>query len=372
MTVSTNTMDKQKTAPVIHERPKMPRATWEALRHHIIKQRKRKQDEEGKAEEYERLKRERENKKKQEANSLEETKEQIGKLEEKLTNLKEEKHQLFLTLKKVLNEDDSRRRKETNEMNILYPQHGAPNALAFPLTGHMAPNNPQLTAMYLQPQSARQLAYMKPHGIPPQMPPAQPIKRQRTPSPPRSSSYYRTVPITAPGRIAASSVYGHPSAPASGAPIYATSGLHFPGASVSQTREEERRQQVYLSHQQGARYVTSMHQAQLEAASAGARSTSDRDRGRLALAPAAHSQPVSLPSTRAGSITSGFPVQRPTGHLAAPYTTATLGHSLPPRLAYSQGAAAQLAVAQQQAAQAAQAGQPPTRYYGMPQHGREV
>ena len=176
-------------------------------------------------------------------------------------------------------------------MNILYPQHAAPNQLAFPLTGHMAPNNPQLTAMYLNPQQ-RQLAYMKPHGgLPPPMPPAQPIKRQRTPSPPRSSSYYRTVPITAPsGRITASSVYGHPSASASGAPIYATSGgVHFPGgASASQAREEERRQQVYLSHQQGARlisisstiahnlvlprYVTSMH-AQLEAASAGARST---------------------------------------------------------------------------------------------------
>ena len=202
MTVTANNVDKQKTAPVIHERPKMPRATWEALRHHIIKQRKRKLDEEGKAEEHERLKRERENKKKQEKNSLEETKEQISKLEEKLTNLKEEKHQLFLTLKKVLNEDDSRRRKETSEMNILYPQHAPPNQLAFPLTGHMAPNNPQLTAMYLQPQS-HQLAYMKPHaGLPPPMPPAQPIKRQRTPSPPRSSSYYRTVPLTASGRIA--------------------------------------------------------------------------------------------------------------------------------------------------------------------------
>ena len=46
-------MDKQKTAPVIHDRPKMPRATWEALRNHIIRERKKKQDEEGKAEEYE-------------------------------------------------------------------------------------------------------------------------------------------------------------------------------------------------------------------------------------------------------------------------------------------------------------------------------
>ena len=67
-------MDKQKTTPVIHDRPKMPRATWEALRSHIIRERKRKQDEEGKAVEYERLKKEREHKKKQEANNLEQTK----------------------------------------------------------------------------------------------------------------------------------------------------------------------------------------------------------------------------------------------------------------------------------------------------------
>merc|ERR1719319_832736 len=97
---------------VIHERPKMPRATWESLRSHIIRERQNKKKKE-KWEEYERLKKERENKKKQEASSLEETKEQIGQLEQKLTTLKEEKHQLFLTLKKVLNEDETRRRKET-------------------------------------------------------------------------------------------------------------------------------------------------------------------------------------------------------------------------------------------------------------------
>ena len=90
--IGNSAMDKPKTAPVIHERPKMPRATWEALRNHIIKERRRKQEEEGKAEEYERQKKERENKKMMEATSLGETKEQISKLEEKLTNLKEEIH----------------------------------------------------------------------------------------------------------------------------------------------------------------------------------------------------------------------------------------------------------------------------------------
>ena len=44
---------------------------------------------------------EREHKKKQEALTLEETKQQIQNFETKLTQLKEEKHQLFNVLKKV-------------------------------------------------------------------------------------------------------------------------------------------------------------------------------------------------------------------------------------------------------------------------------
>jgi len=178
-----NQVDKPKLAPVIHERPKMPARTWSALRTHIIAERKRKQEEEGKLEEEERRKKEREYKKRQEANNLEETKEQISYLEEKLSNLKEEKHQLFLTLKKVLNEDDVRRRKESNEMGAGYAQHPV-----FPMSGHVAPNGNR----FMQP-ARQQGGYMKPNlpnlqGLPP-VPPAQPIKRQRTPSPgPASTS----------------------------------------------------------------------------------------------------------------------------------------------------------------------------------------
>lgn len=393
ISTSTSTMDKPKTTPVIHERPKMPKATWEALRNHIIKGRRRKQEEEGKAEEYERQKKERENKKMLEATTLGETKEQISKLEEKLTNLKEEKHQLFLTLKKVLNEDETRRRKETNEMNILYPQHGTP---VFPLSGHVAQNNPQLAAMYLHPQSRQPTMYLKPHTLPPAMPPAQPIKRQRTPSPPRSqlttlaSTYFRSVPITSHGRVGTSSVYGHPAATASGAPIYAmsssSSGFHFPTQGTStQAREDERKQPVYLSHQAavGARYVTSLHQ-QLEAVNAKS-SISERERGRIAIAaPAAHSQPIALTTTRTGSITSGYPVRTMSGAvyvttLANAMMTTTASPSLPPRLAYTQAAqaaaqlvAAQQMAAQQAAAQAAAGGPPTTRYYAGSLHGREV
>ena len=259
-------------------------------------------------------------------------------------------------------------------MNILYPQHGTP---VFPLTGHVAPNNPQLAALYLQPQS-RPPVYLKQHTLPPAIPAAQNIKRQRTPSPPRSqlttlaSSYFRSVPITGHGRGATSSVYGHPAATGSGAPIYAmssaSSGFHFPTqqGSSGQAREEERKQPVFLSHQ-GARYVTSLHQ-QLEAA--GAKSAmSERDRGRVAIAaPAAHSQPISLTTTHAGSITSGYPVRSMSGAVYVT-TLANTSPSLPPRLSYTQAAqaaaqlvAAQQMAAQQAAAQAAAGGPPTTRY----------
>jgi len=214
--------EKPKLAPVIHERPKMPARTWSALRSHIITERKKKQEKEGKMEEEERLKRERENKKKQEANNLEETKEQIALLEEKLTNLKEEKHQLFLTLKKVLNEDDVRRRKETSEMAVMYP-HQHPGA-GFPLTGHVAPSsNPALGSRYMQPMAQpRQSVYMKPggHAIPPAAT-QQLIKRQRTPSPTPASiqqTYYPATHLTTTQARVGSSVLGAAS------PSYSMSG----------------------------------------------------------------------------------------------------------------------------------------------------
>ncbi len=48
------------------------------------------------------MKKEREHKKKQEALTIEETKEEIANTEARLAQLKEEKHQLFHTLKKVI------------------------------------------------------------------------------------------------------------------------------------------------------------------------------------------------------------------------------------------------------------------------------
>lgn len=65
--------------------------------------------------EEERLRKERERQQKQDVMTLGETREQISNLENELSHLKDEKHQLFLQLKKVLNEDDNRRRQLIKE-----------------------------------------------------------------------------------------------------------------------------------------------------------------------------------------------------------------------------------------------------------------
>lgn len=52
--------------------------------------------------------------------TLGETRDQISQLEVRLAQLKDEKHQLFLQLKKVLNEDDNRRRQLVKESKYVF------------------------------------------------------------------------------------------------------------------------------------------------------------------------------------------------------------------------------------------------------------
>lgn len=95
---------------------------WKVLKAHILRERARKRQEREAEVEEERLRKEREAREQQDVMTLGETREQITQLESKLTQLKEEKHQLFLQLKKVLNEDDNRRRqlfKDQNEMMTI-------------------------------------------------------------------------------------------------------------------------------------------------------------------------------------------------------------------------------------------------------------
>lgn len=94
---------------------------WAALKSHIMRERERKKQEQEADEAIERLRREQELKRKQDAMTLEEIKDQVTQSEKKLKELKDEKHQLFMQLKKVLHEDDTRRRalvKEANEIAV--------------------------------------------------------------------------------------------------------------------------------------------------------------------------------------------------------------------------------------------------------------
>ncbi|XP_050960148.1 G protein pathway suppressor 2-like isoform X3 [Labeo rohita] len=110
--------------PALLERPKLSSAMARALHKHIMKERERKRQEEEEVDKMmeQKMKEEEERKRTKEMEermSLEETKEQVQKMGEKLQVLQEEKHQLFLQLKKVLHEEEKRRRKEQSDITTL-------------------------------------------------------------------------------------------------------------------------------------------------------------------------------------------------------------------------------------------------------------
>ncbi len=248
---------------------------------------------------------EREHKKKQEALTLEETKEQIVQLEQKLGNYKTEKHELFHTLKKVLYEDETRRRSK-EVPHVPHP------------TLYMQPT--VRPGVYLQHKHPQLLVQQQP-------PPQQAVKRPRSPSPVRTSgippAYYRNAP------------QGHSSAKFAATTSYATPttahGSHYtsyPGSAVGSVgghlvREQEeaaRAKQIYLapSAQPPPR---SVYSERAVAAAIQQRS----------LPPAAHSSvppPASSQGFRSGSIMTGYPRYMP------PNTT-TGGSISSPRIAHS-------------------------------------
>ncbi|XP_071480611.1 uncharacterized protein [Diadema antillarum] len=172
--------------PALLERPKLTKAMALALRVHIVKERERKRQEEEEADKaIERKRQEQERlRKKHEAEtlSLEETKEQIKNMEEKLKSLQQEKHELFLQLKKVLNEDEVRRRQEESKKNEILAARSQPYYPALPLSGpHMLVQSGSLARPTLLGDGA------KGHYYRTQTPPSQTVqgvKRSRSPSPP--------------------------------------------------------------------------------------------------------------------------------------------------------------------------------------------
>lgn len=100
----------------------------------------------------ERHKREQEQKRKQDAMTMEEIKDTIGKLENKLEELRQEKHNLFLQLKKVLHEDETRRKERENliaAQSVAQTPPSTPHAYQpYYISGHLLASGGRPNALY--------------------------------------------------------------------------------------------------------------------------------------------------------------------------------------------------------------------------------
>ncbi|XP_026473805.1 uncharacterized protein LOC113377640 [Ctenocephalides felis] len=180
-------------AQAVSEKPDKSEEIWNALKRHIMRERQRKKQEQEAEVEEERLRKEREARERQDVMTLGETREQILLLEKKLSQLKDEKHLLFLRLKKVLNEDDNRRRqliKENSEQMMMHsmpPQPMVHQQIFLPPVGASANARPIGQPHILgQPQQLL-------HKAPTQIIGGGAIKRGRSPSPtPNVGGYYKT------------------------------------------------------------------------------------------------------------------------------------------------------------------------------------
>ncbi|CAG9839955.1 unnamed protein product [Diabrotica balteata] len=160
---------------------------WKVLKNHILRERARKKQEREQEVEEERLRKEREAREQQDVMTLGETRDQILQLEQKLTHLKEEKHQLFLQLKKVLNEDDNRRRQKENTENLISLQQIPGNMVHPQLYIQQQPQfqpPPQQQQQQQPPQPPRLVPMPQQQPQPPPQTVFKQSKRPRSPSPP--------------------------------------------------------------------------------------------------------------------------------------------------------------------------------------------
>ncbi|XP_055311004.1 G protein pathway suppressor 2 isoform X2 [Sitodiplosis mosellana] len=150
---------------------------WQSLKEHVMRERQKIKEEQEAEVEEERLRKEREERDRQDAMTLGETKEQIQILNTRLKELRNEKQQLFLRLKKVLNEDENRKKQQQQKdsemfaLQSIVQQQGSHQQIFLP------PRAPQLMQKYLQ-------------SGPPPMSATPPNKRGRSPSP--TPQYYKT------------------------------------------------------------------------------------------------------------------------------------------------------------------------------------
>ncbi|XP_016958820.1 G protein pathway suppressor 2 isoform X1 [Drosophila biarmipes] len=146
-----------------------------ALKGFIVADRQRRQEEFETQCEEQRLRREREEVERQNQVALDDTRGQITRLDEQLADLHSQKHQLTVQLKKVLNEDETRK-KMAKENELFAIQQAAVSAASGPVF---------LPPLRLQHQHHPLMQKPPPGG--------QPGKRGRSPSPPsQQQAYYKS------------------------------------------------------------------------------------------------------------------------------------------------------------------------------------
>lgn len=262
--------------PALVERPKMSLAMWAALKSHIMKQREKKKQEQEADAAVERLRREQEIKRKQDAMTLEEIKDQLVHYEKKLNSLNVEKHELFLYLKRVLNEDEKRRSEEDKEANELlhaghpYSNQGIPASAASNLYMMRSSNTmmSRTPVMYKIGTAPQQNVISS--GA---------IKRPRSPSPPNpgyQQGYGYKAHAASYGQKPTSyanaqnpGYYPHSTATATGTSSavvvtnstpYSTYPVPHPSAQYTPQDQKHMQAAYHVSHLQQQGYVGSIHQ----------------------------------------------------------------------------------------------------------------
>lgn len=161
---------------------------WKALKAHVLRERARKKQEREAEVEEERLRKEREAREQEDVMTLGETREQISQLETKLQLLKEEKHQLFLQLKKVLNEDDNRRRQLVKVSKYVVSIHICRFYFNYCFDFSEMITLQSLPTGIVHPQIFLPPTVQRAAPVPPQTFKQTTTKRPRSPSPPPSVS----------------------------------------------------------------------------------------------------------------------------------------------------------------------------------------
>ncbi|XP_065284616.1 G protein pathway suppressor 2-like [Dermacentor albipictus] len=178
--------DRATVMPVTVEHPKMNPAMWAALKKHIMRQREKQKQEQETDAASERVRGPRGSKRPQDEMTLEEVREELQQADKKLVTLKEEKHKLVVQLKKVLQEDDVRKRaleKKADKMAALNPPYHQQLPQNAAVQQHAAaPSSPHL---HIQETNGAHSTYELPLPIPqnPGVMHRAPLKLRLTPYP---------------------------------------------------------------------------------------------------------------------------------------------------------------------------------------------